>query len=82
MLVLFTLTVLFVCNLVVPVKLTIRLSNKKWNRNLSDPESDNFRNLSRTIQQNVRFVILFSRTLGQIILFMYLAPSKLITTYS
>lgn len=53
-----TLTVSFVCILVVPINLTVRFNNMKWNRNLSDPESDNFKNLSRTIQQNVRFVTL------------------------
>ena len=43
--------------LVVPVDITFRLRNMKWNGNLSDAASKSFKTLTNTIQQNVRFII-------------------------
>ncbi|RMX41265.1 hypothetical protein pdam_00012375, partial [Pocillopora damicornis] len=39
--------------LVVPINLTVRFTSMKWNVNLSNPESDNFNNLSKIIRESV-----------------------------
>lgn len=51
---------LFFFNLVVPINLTVRFTSMKWNVNLSNPESDNFNNLSNIIRENVRKVAMLS----------------------
>ena len=50
----------FFLNLVVPINLTVRFTSMKWNVNLSNPESDNFNNLSNIIRENVRKVAMLS----------------------
>ena len=51
---------LFFFNLVVPINLTVRFTSMKWNVNLSNPESDNFNNLSKIIRESVRKVAMLS----------------------
>lgn len=50
----------FFFNLVVPINLTVRFTSMKWNVNLSNPESDNFNNLSKIIRESVRKVAMLS----------------------